>query len=161
MRNAEGRICASVVMMGLEPHILKTPIYTHNTLLLCKTKTSPITTPIYASNSQVNSRKGKFQNQRDGSVSKSACCTSLMTPVQYLDPLKKAGCSGILDHSQPSSSTGLYMLAATPGFHVCARDATVGPHACGLNHLPKQAHARPVILLPGGWTRRMESSRPT
>lgn len=116
------------------------PIYTHNTLLLCKTKTSPIASPIYASKSQVNSRKGQFQNQGDGSVNKSTCYTSLMTSVQYLDPLKKAGCSGILDHSQPSSSTGLYTLAATPGFHVCAGDATVGPHSCGLNHPPNQAH---------------------
>lgn len=30
-----------VMMMGMEPDVLKTSIYTHNTLLLCRTKTSP------------------------------------------------------------------------------------------------------------------------
>lgn len=33
------------------------------------------------------------------------------------------------------------MVAATPGFHVAARDPTAGPHARDLNHLPSQAHS--------------------
>lgn len=144
MENAKDRICASVVMMmGIEPDVLKTCIYTHNTLLLYKTKNSPIVTRIYTSKSQVCNRKGKLQDQQDGSVVKSTFCTSLMTRVQYLEtPHPKrleAAVAGILDHSPPSSRTGLDMVAATPGFHVATRDPTAGPHACDLNHLPSQA----------------------
>lgn len=79
-------------------------ISTHNTLLLRKTQTSSIATPTYASKSQASNRKGKFHDQRDDSVDKSAGCTNLMAPDQYHPPphpKKKVGCSGILDHPRP------------------------------------------------------------